>query len=943
MKTNYALLLFLALSFSTGFAQQKLDDVAALVKEKKYEEAGQVLNTLLPAILPADTSAFAEAHLLVSRIHYYQGKYPECIASYESLAAYLPAGHPDLGDCYFECGNAYMRSQNMEKFVECNKHAAAAYAASQGAQSIEYTKALNSLGFGYQFSGEYKEAEKVLLEARRIKEKNGVFDVQYGRILNQLGNGYTRLNKFQEAEECIAAALKVKESTRGKNNDYAKGLFNYSMLLQAMGRDQNALEKIDEAIAIGLKDDARTEELDGYRQIKASLLKDMNKQQKATSLYEEILQNKLTYEEEKSSNYAKVLLALSNLYAESDNLPKALELCAEAVDIFKKIHGEKHPYYALALIEKADLLLKKGETTGLEAMYKTASAIISQKYSRNHIEYFKSEYAYFLFLKKTKEYSQAIEKIQQIDNIITKHIVDAAKYLSIRELVEITALYHDYFQQILSLTSLNPGNQVLTSKALDCSLFYKGFVLESMLKIKKAIKQSKEITDYSEQLTEQKLNLSEELDKEEKDNVRIAALQDKIASVEVEMSRSLGRLRQEDEQLSWDLVRFELSDSEAAIDFVRFQSESGADFLYAAMLILSNAEAPVFVPLFLESDLTKYFDKKLTTSDGLIQRLYSWPKRSATPLDTLLPVSLYDLILKPLAPHLDGIGRIYYVSDGILHNLALHAIPTALDSVVSDKIQFLQMTSFRNLILKKKIDYSQKKKKALLMGGLKYGSDSGGTRGDRNNRRAWNDLPWTEKEVDEISGILQKTGYSTLLLKGEAPQKHSLQEHVSQNPDLQLIHFATHGFFTTEDLLQVKSKIDVDKTNLELTQSGLVLANANAAESGDALITAFEISEMELSQTDLVVLSACDTGLGQVYENEGVYGMQRAFKIAGAEYIIMSLWKVDDRDTKVFMTDFYRNYLEKGMTIENAFYATQKMMKESVFYPVKWAGFVLLK
>jgi CHAT domain-containing protein len=940
---SFACTLLLALTLSDGNAQGSLIDVANLMKEKKFEEAQGLLNTLLPAIPPTDSAQYIEARLSAARIHYHRGAYAECVSVYEALTVYLPTGHRDLGDCWFECGNAYMRLPELEKWVECNKKSVDAYAISHGRQSIEYTRALNSLGNGHQFLGEYKEGEKVLLEARQIKEKNGAFDVQYGRILNNLGDGYSRLNKFQEAEECFTAALKVKEMTGGKNRDYAKGLFNHAKLLQKMGRFQEALGKIGEAIAIGLSDAATPEELDAYRQVKASLLTELGKPAEATTLYEKILQNRLTYEKEKSSNYAKILFDLSNLYLDAGNIPKALELCEETLVIFKNVHGDGHPYYAMALRGKADILLQKGETAGLENLYQTAASVIASRYSKNHIEYFKSEYAYFLFLKKTKKYSQAIGKIEQIDRIITRHITEAAKYLSVRELIEITTLYHDYFQQVLSLTSLNPANQALTAKALDCSLFYKGFVLESMLKIKKAIKQSKDIADYSEQLTGQRLKLSEELEKEEKDPAKITALQERIAAIEIDMSRSLGKLRREDEQPSWDAIQYELSSNEAALNFVRFQSENGEGFLYAALLVLPRAEAPAFVPLFLESDLTKYFEKKLTASDDLIARLYTWQQRGATPIDTMPPVSLYDLVWKPLAPHLDGIGSIYYVSDGILHNLALHAIPTALDSVVSDKIRFLQMTSLRNLLAKKEIDFQAERKKALLMGGLKYGTDSSDNRGERNDRQVWRDLPWTEKEVDEIAALLSKNGYTTTLLKGETGQKERLESQIAENPDLKLLHFATHGFFATEDLLRVKSKVDFNKSSLELTQSGLVLANANAANRQDALITAFEISELDLSRTELVVLSACDTGLGQVYENEGVYGMQRAFKIAGAEHLIMTLWKVGDRETKAFMTHFYNNYLEQGMTIEDAFYAAQKTMKETVFDPREWAGFVLLR
>ncbi len=100
---------------------------------------------------------------------------------------------------------------------------------------------------------------------------------------------------------------------------------------------------------------------------------------------------------------------------------------------------------------------------------------------------------------------------------------------------------------------------------------------------------------------------------------------------------------------------------------------------------------------------------------------------------------------------------------------------------------------------------------------------------------------------------------------------------------------------------------------------------------------------MTLSGTELVVLSACETGLGDIVGNEGVYGLQRAFKIAGAKYLIMSLWKVDDRSTQAFMTSFYRHWLMEKKTVPEAFRSTQLEMRAKYSGAYDWAGFVLIE
>jgi len=132
----------------------------------------------------------------------------------------------------------------------------------------------------------------------------------------------------------------------------------------------------------------------------------------------------------------------------------------------------------------------------------------------------------------------------------------------------------------------------------------------------------------------------------------------------------------------------------------------------------------------------------------------------------------------------------------------------------------------------------------------------------------------------------------------------------------------------------------------------LILAGANyawlnnkpiSANIEDGILTASEISLMNLANTELVVLSACETGLGDIVGNEGVYGLQRAFKIAGAKYLIMSLWQVPDFQTQELMTTFYGKWLQDKMSIPDAFRATQQEMREKYQSPWFWAGFVLVE
>ena len=171
------------------------------------------------------------------------------------------------------------------------------------------------------------------------------------------------------------------------------------------------------------------------------------------------------------------------------------------------------------------------------------------------------------------------------------------------------------------------------------------------------------------------------------------------------------------------------------------------------------------------------------------------------------------------------------------------------------------------------------------------------------------------------------------------------------------MHIATHGFFFA-DPKEKKTNIQQEfgngdvfrKSDNPLFRSGLLMAGANAAWQGkpiegveDGILTAYEVSNLYLPNTKLAVLSACETGLGDIEGNEGVYGLQRAFKIAGIQNLVMSLWKVTDKETSEFMQQFYKGMFS-GQSISDAFYSAQTTMKTKYRNePVKWVAWILVR
>ncbi|MBK6834958.1 MAG: CHAT domain-containing protein [Bacteroidetes bacterium] len=250
----------------------------------------------------------------------------------------------------------------------------------------------------------------------------------------------------------------------------------------------------------------------------------------------------------------------------------------------------------------------------------------------------------------------------------------------------------------------------------------------------------------------------------------------------------------------------------------------------------------------------------------------------------------------------------------------------------------------------------------MLIGGVKYNSDTTKT-------EMWSYLSGTLNEVEQIKKqVKNKTDYFVSSNANEENVKKTISQAT-------ILHISTHGFFFPDpeqvrEEMKAASAGSATSTSADmkfrgstnyaswsfvnnknpLMRSGLVLAGANdvwernpLAEGEDGILTAQEVSTLDMQKTKLVVLSACETGLGDIKGSEGVYGLQRAFKMAGVKNIIMSLWQVPDKETSEFMITFYKKLTSKNNAdVKTAFNETQKEMRKK-YDPYFWAAFVLVE
>jgi len=236
---------------------------------------------------------------------------------------------------------------------------------------------------------------------------------------------------------------------------------------------------------------------------------------------------------------------------------------------------------------------------------------------------------------------------------------------------------------------------------------------------------------------------------------------------------------------------------------------------------------------------------------------------------------------------------------------------------------------------------------------------SGWLPGDSTRGATFTYLPGTLNEVVSVAGIGRKQGKEVRLFTSDDATEAAFKSLGGENSPA-IVHVATHGFFFDDPKKDYASRMMMDFGTQPvrayedpLLRSGLILAGGNRAWQGDTvpagmedgILQAKEVSNMDLRNTRLVVLSACETGLGDVKGSEGVFGLQRSFKMAGVDYLLISLWQVPDEATQQLMTMFYEN-LFTGRPVREAFSDAQnrlRKLKPEYEDPYYWAAWALVE
>ncbi|HYG03195.1 MAG TPA: CHAT domain-containing tetratricopeptide repeat protein [Chryseosolibacter sp.] len=380
---------------------------------------------------------------------------------------------------------------------------------------------------------------------------------------------------------------------------------------------------------------------------------------------------------------------------------------------------------------------------------------------------------------------------------------------------------------------------------------------------------------------------------------------------------------------SWKNVQRFLGENEAAVEITYIPRQINDDTVYVAMVIRKNIDHPIIVTLMPAKE-----------AEGRALKFY----RNAILLK-LEDTKSYDIYWKPLEKSLEGVSKIYFSGDGVYHQVSIATLLNPVSKKYIGDETTIHVVPGTIVLTNKRLKPVYKN--AVVFAHPDFGRKTNvSTKKESRSLDLENitDLPGTDRERIALQSIFSDNNVSVKDYSGMSATEESLK--AVSNPAI--LHIATHGFFFS-NLNRSTNENEYGFSTETLTanpllRSGLLLAGCRESRTDgveeDGILTAFEASTLPLQQTSLVVLSACETGLGEVKNGEGVFGLQRAFFTAGARQIMMSLWKVDDDATQYFMVSFY-DALFKLQDTTLAFNSARSAVKEKYKSPYYWGAFVL--
>lgn len=924
-----------------------------------YSEAlkrDSIAKTIYDKVIDQTSPQYARFLTSLSRDLFYLGRYQEALKYQEAaVRIYLQNKMPDTEEKALLLSNTaeiYENIGDYDKSLQLGEKALKIIESLEGKDNITYASYLSNISKYLEKLGELEKAFKDEKQALYILEKKLTLDdyrVSHSKQhLAQLMAAAGNLSEAMEMQEEVVSVCRNNPNI--SVSEFAAALDNLAALRIDANEYKSALSLTQEALRI--RNTAKNINWPQYAFSLSNLaniyykLKDFGKalsvEEQANQIYKQA--------SGKSAQYAISLGNMAVYSYDMGNYNKALLLNQQALELLKKNFGRQHYYEISTLHNIANCYASLGDKDKAIALYKEAIDMSQKLAPRNPLLEKSFQNLSFIYYEK-KNFSLAadteIKSLKICKDLLSNNLVTMPSSLR--------SYYWKMFE--LDFTGFFPSivyrhttDSLISDLYNYSALFAKSILLQTDMDISNAVT---ERGDSSVLRTLRKLQADLSLlnkyysQTHSASQNQIDSLQSLINKEERFVSKVVNTSGFYPNALktTWKDVQRKLSDEDLAIEFLDIPVYGTDSLVYVALTIKKKYASPKMYTLFENNQIL---------SDS---------------------ANYGSLIWLPLSEELEGVKNIYFSPAGILHKLNIEYSENVSNYNV------YRLSSTREITNR---EYKSTKAKAILYGGLQYDADPEDIKASNKRNHldesphlhttspnltrslfrngSFYELPSTRIEVDSIYNTLCSHNIPCDLpvigLNGTEESFKALS-----GKDYSIIHMATHGMYISDDKSEIYKRkykmqfISLDeptsnrpKEDISMTHSFLVMSGGNMLfsdssnipkEMDDGILTAQEISLLDLHNLDLVVLSACDTGLGDV-SNEGVLGLQRGFKKAGAHTIIMSLSAVPDVQTMEFMNYFYQN-LTNGKSKYESFTKARKMMKSKYpGNPICWASFIMI-
>jgi CHAT domain-containing protein/Tfp pilus assembly protein PilF len=813
----------------------------------------------------------------------------------------------------------------------------------------EYATSLNNLASLYETMGDYARAEPLYKQALEIRKSVfGEMHPEYATSLNNLASLYHSKGETARAESLYKRSLEIRKPVLGETHpDYAASLNNLAGLYYSIGETA-----------------------------------------RAEPLYRQCMEIQKSVLGEKHPRYVGTLNNLAALYHRIGDTARAEPLYSQAREIWRSVLGENHPNYATSLNNQAFLFLSMGNTARAESLYRQAIEIRTSVFGEKHPNYAQSISSLAWLYHSMGDTAQAEPLIRMAAGTIQENLDQSSLVLSERQQKRNQSRKRPYLDSRLTIAQqsdaqANDALQTLWQWKGAVTFRQQAYrhvasnpklapVFDSLQSV------SRQLSAVSSRVPIPPADRSTDAEgevyhrKRELWDQQFASLSRQREDLEQQIAADSAEFRESREPLTVAEVQNLLPTTTAFVDFLDYnhatpnpdhKGKMNYQRRYIAFVVRPDHEPAMIGLGSVESigDAVTAFRRPLVLGQNS-----NAIRQAAAKAGRQLRKQLW----LPIEQYLNGIETVLVSPDTVLGTLPFAALPgKKANSYLLEDYKLANLPLARLLPRLMMVDASRRDDHGLLvLGDVNYDSETdsksesqfdtesfgllalAGEQGRLKRSRgvstnSWNALPGFRAEMTTVQSLHRKrfgADAPVATLTGTAATEDSLLNQASR---FQTLHLITHGFFSdpaVQSIDQADVKQDGFASNSRAADpfintwmpgllSGLVMAGANASSDDpedldDGILRASEIEASSMQGVDLVVLSACETGLGAVAGGEGLAGLQRAFHMAGARSVIASLWKVDDRGTLELMRRFYTNLWQHNMSKIDALREAQLWM-----------------